>query len=34
VTTLDVPAQYRKCAFTFEMDKKNNITGKPAFSCK
>ena len=34
VTTLDVPAKYQKCTFTFEMDKKNNITGKPEFSCK
>jgi hypothetical protein len=34
VTTLDVPAKYQKCTFTFQMDKKNNITGKPGFSCK
>jgi hypothetical protein len=34
VTTLDVPAKYRTCTFTFEMDKKNTITGKPEFSCK
>jgi hypothetical protein len=34
VTTLDVPAIYQKCTFTFEMDQKNNITGKPHFSCK
>ena len=34
VTTLDVPAKYQKCTFTFEMDKKNNITGTPEFSCK
>jgi hypothetical protein len=33
VTTLDVPAKYQKCRFTFEMDSKNNITGKPEFSC-
>jgi hypothetical protein len=34
VTTLDVPAKYRKCTLTFEMDKKNNIVGKSEFSCK
>ena len=34
VKTLDVPAKYQKCTFTFEMDKQNNITGKPSFSCE
>jgi hypothetical protein len=34
VTTLDVPAKYQRCTFTFEMDRKNNITGKPEFACK
>lgn len=34
VTTLDAPAKYQKCSFTFEMDKKGNITGKPEFLCK
>jgi hypothetical protein len=34
VTNLDVPAKYQKCSFTFQMDKKNNIIGKPEFSCK
>ena len=34
VTTLDVPAKYQKCSFTFEMDKKNTIVGKSEFSCK
>ena len=34
VTTLDVPAKYQKCTFTFEMDKKNAIIGKSEFSCK
>jgi hypothetical protein len=34
VTTVDVPPEYQKCTFTFEMDQKNNITGKPEFSCK
>ena len=34
VKTLDVPAKYQKCTFTFQLDKQNNITGKPAFSCE
>ena len=34
VTTLDVPAKYQRCTFTFQLNKKKNITGKPAFSCK
>ena len=34
VTTVDVPAKYQKCAFTFEMDKNNAIVGKSEFSCK
>ena len=31
---VDVPAKYQKCTFTFEMNQKNEITGKPEFSCK
>jgi hypothetical protein len=34
VKTLDVPAKYQKCTFTFEMDKKNTIIDKSEFSCK
>ncbi|MGA3098549.1 MAG: STY0301 family protein [Bryobacteraceae bacterium] len=34
VTTLDVPAKYQRCTFTFKMDKKNDIVGKSEFSCK
>jgi hypothetical protein len=34
VTTLDVPAKYQKCTFTFEMDKQGTITGKSEFGCK
>ena len=34
VTNLDVPAPYQKCTFTFELDPKNNIVGKPAFLCQ
>jgi len=34
VTNLDVPAPYQKCIFTFELDQKNNIVGKPEFSCQ
>jgi hypothetical protein len=34
VKTLAVPPKYQKCTFTFELDKQNNITGKPAFSCE
>jgi hypothetical protein len=34
VKTLDVPAKYQKCTFTFQLDKQNNITGKSAFSCE
>ena len=34
VRNLDVPAPYRKCTFTFELDQKNNIIGKPEFTCQ
>jgi hypothetical protein len=34
VTTVDVPAKYQKCTFSFEMDKKNAIAGKSEFSCR
>jgi hypothetical protein len=34
VSNLDVPASYQKCTFTFELDQKNNIAGKPEFSCQ
>jgi hypothetical protein len=33
-TTLNVPVEYRQCRFTFEMDKGNEISGKPEFFCK
>jgi len=33
-TNVNVPAEYRKCRFTFELDKNNEIAGKPEFSCK
>jgi len=30
----DVPAKYQRCTFKFQLDKQNNITGKPAFLCE
>jgi hypothetical protein len=34
VTNVSVPAEYRQCRFTFELDKQNEISGKPVFFCK
>ncbi len=34
VKDVTVPTEYRKCTFTFEMDKNNEIVGKSEFSCK
>jgi hypothetical protein len=34
VKTLDVPAKYQKCTFTFQLDKQHKISGKSVFSCE